>query len=133
LTLSQTFNSIGTFIGPLIGAALFLEGVEVDEGSAITPEVRDAALAGIDRAYFWICGLILLLLAFFWFSRRTIVAAAPPLPVSGKRIGALVAEAFASRWAVIGGAAIFLYVGAEVAIGTQMALLLNSDAVWGMS
>ena len=24
----------------------------------ITPEVRDAALAGIDRAYFWICGLI---------------------------------------------------------------------------
>ena len=133
LTLSQTFNSIGTFIGPLIGAALFLEGLEVDEGSAITPEVRDAALAGIDRAYFWICGLILLLLAFFWFSRRTIVAAVPPLPVSGKRIDALVGEAFASSWAVIGGAAIFLYVGAEVAIGTQMALLLNSDAVWGAS
>jgi FHS family L-fucose permease-like MFS transporter len=40
----------------------------------VTPEVRDAALAGIDRAYFWIAGLILLLLAFFWFSRRTVAA-----------------------------------------------------------
>ena len=133
LTLSQTFNSFGTFIGPLIGAALFLEGVEVKEGAAITPEVRDAALAGIDRAYFWICGLILLLLAFFWLSRRTIVAAAPPPRVLGKGMGALIGEALTSRWALIGGAAIFLYVGAEVAIGTQMALLLNSDAVWGGS
>ena len=133
LTLSQTFNSFGTFIGPLLGAALFLKGVEVKEGTAITPEVRDAALAGIDRAYFWICGLILLLLAFFWFSRRTVAAAAPPPAGARKGMGALIGEAVASRWALFGGAAIFLYVGAEVAIGSQMALFLNSDAVWGRS
>ena len=29
--------------------------------------------------------------------------------------------------------AIFLYVGAEVSIGTQMAFFLHSDSVWGMS
>jgi FHS family L-fucose permease-like MFS transporter len=133
LTLSQTFNSFGTFIGPLIGAALFLKGVEVKEGMAITPEVREAALAGIDRAYFWIAGLILLLLAFFWFSRRTVAAAAPPPAGSSKDIRALVGEAVSSRWALFGAAAIFLYVGAEVAIGSQMALFLNSDAVWGQS
>jgi len=132
LTLSQTFNSFGTFIGPLLGAALFLKGVEVKTGTAITPEVRDAALAGIDRAYFWICGLILLLLVFFWLSRRTVAAAAPAAP-AGKPIGALIGEAVSSRWALFGGAAIFLYVGAEVAIGSQMALFLNSDAVWGQS
>lgn len=132
LTLSQTFNSFGTFIGPLLGASLFLEGVEVKEGTAITPEVRDAALAGIDRAYFWIAGLILLLLAFFWFSRRTVAAAAPP-PAATGGLGTLMADAIASRWALFGGAAIFLYVGAEVAIGTQMALFLNADAVWGGS
>src|SRR5690606_10684864 len=131
--LSQTFNSFGTFIGPLLGAALFLEGVEVKEGAAITPEVRDAALAGIDRAYFWIAGLILLLLAFFWFSRRTVAAAAPPPAAGGKGMRALISEALSSRWALFGGAAIFLYVGAEVAIGTQMALFLNSDSVWGGS
>jgi len=132
LTLSQTFNSFGTFIGPLLGAALFLKGVEVKEGAAVTPEVREAALAGIDRAYFWICGLILVLLAFFWLSRRTVAAAAPAAP-AGKGMGALIGEAVSSRWALFGGAAIFLYVGAEVAIGTQMALFLNSDAVWGQS
>src|SRR5690606_35002621 len=132
LTLSQTFNSIGTFLGPLLGAALFLEGVEVKEGMAITPEVRDAALAGIDRAYFWICGLLLLLLAFFWLSRRTVNAAAPHT-ASGKGMGTLIGEAVSSRWALLGAAAIFLYVGAEVAIGSQMALFLNSDAVWGQS
>jgi FHS family L-fucose permease-like MFS transporter len=133
LTLSQTFNSLGTFIGPFLGAVLFLEGVEVSEGTAITPEVREAALAGIDRAYFWIAGLIVLLLAFFWFSRHTVAAAAPPPLAAGKGMGSLIAEAFSSRWAMLGGAAIFLYVGAEVAIGTQMALFLNSDAVWGGS
>ena len=132
LTLSQTFNSFGTFIGPLIGAALFLKGVEVKEGTVVTPEVREAALAGIDRAYFWICGLILLLLAFFWFSRRTVAAAAPP-PAPARGIWALLVESLSSRWALFGGAAIFLYVGAEVAIGSQMALFLNSDAVWGQS
>jgi len=131
LTLSQTFNSFGTFIGPLLGAALFLKGVEVNEG-ALTPEVREAALAGIDRAYFWIAGLIAVLIAFFWFSRRTVAAAAPP-PAPAKGMSALIADAVSSRWALLGGAAIFLYVGAEVAIGTQMALFLNSDAVWGQS
>src|SRR5688500_7072788 len=132
LTLSQTFNSFGTFIGPLLGAVLFLKGVEVREGTVITPEAREAALAGIDRAYFWICGLILLLLAFFWLSRRTVAAAAPP-PAPGKGIWPLLLEAVSSRWALLGGAAIFLYVGAEVAIGSQMALFLNSNAVWGQS
>lgn len=129
LTFSQTFNSFGTFIGPWLGASLFLAGVEVNEGAALHPEVRANALAGIDRAYFWICGLIVVLLAFFFFARKTVSAAAPPIG-SGKGMLALIADAFSSRWALLGGAAIFLYVGAEVAIGTQMALFLNSDAIW---
>ena len=31
LTLSQAFNSLGTFIGPYLGALLFLKGVEIEE------------------------------------------------------------------------------------------------------
>ena len=132
LTLSQTFNSFGTFIGPFLGSVLFLKGVEVKEGTVLTPEVRAAALGGIDRAYFWICGLLVLLLVFFWLSRKTVAEAAPhPAPRKGM-IG-LIAEAFSSKWALFGGLAIFLYVGAEVAIGTQMALFLNSDSIWGLS
>ncbi|MDZ3832794.1 MAG: MFS transporter [Sphingopyxis sp.] len=134
LTFSQTFNSFGTFLGPLVGAHLFLEGVEVKEGMEISESVRAQALAGIDVAYFWICGLIIALFLFFWVSRRIVGAAVPPAPIA-QRAGMreLIGEAFASKWAVLGALAIFLYVGAEVAIGTQMTLFLNSDTVWGQS
>ncbi|TIX50684.1 MFS transporter [Alteraurantiacibacter aquimixticola] len=131
LTLAQTFNSFGTFIGPYLGAVLFLGGLEVAEGTVVTEEVRQNALLGIDKAYFWICGLLLLLLAFFFLSRRTVAAAAPE-PAPAKGVGAMIADAFSSKWCLLGGAAIFLYVGAEVAIGTQMALFLNSDGIWGV-
>lgn len=134
LTFSQTFNSFGTFLGPLIGAHLFLEGVEVKPGTVVTDSVRAQALAGIDSAYFWICGLIVALLLFFWFSRRIVNEAVPPAPIGERAgMGELIREAFSSRWALLGGLAIFLYVGAEVAIGTQMTLFLNSDSIWGQS
>ncbi|MGN6819820.1 MAG: MFS transporter [Sphingomonas sp.] len=133
LTLSQTFNSFGTFIGPLIGAHLFLKGVEVKSGAVIDAATRAHALAGIDRAYFWICGLIGLLALFFFATRAMVERAAPHTADHGRSTIRLIGEAFASRWAVIGGIAIFLYVGAEVSIGTQMALFLNSDAIWGHS
>ena len=135
LTFSQAFNSFGTFIGPYLGAVLFLKGVEVKEGTAITEEVRASALAGIDSAFFWIAGLIVLLGIFIWLSRRLITAAAPPPPseTAQRGIVATFLDAVSSRWALLGGAAIFLYVGAEVAIGTQMALFLNSDNVLGTS
>ncbi|MHA6317705.1 MFS transporter [Altererythrobacter sp. CAU 1778] len=132
LTLAQTFNSFGTIIGPALGASLFLAGVEVTDGVALTEEVRNNALAGIDRAYFWICGLLILLLGFFFLARKTVAAAAPAIG-SGKNIGQLIGEALSSRWALIGAGAIFLYVGAEVAIGTQMALFLNSENTWGIN
>lgn len=132
LTFSQAFNSLGTFLGPWIGATLFLKGVEVKEGTVITEAVRQTALGGIDRAFFWIAGLLVLLLLFF-FAMRKLVAAAAPDSAAPRGFGAAISEALASRWAVLGGLGIFLYVGAEVAIGTQMALFLNSDAIWGRS
>lgn len=134
LVLSQTFNSVGTFLGPLLGAHLFLAGVEVKEGTVVTEAVREQALAGIDQAYFWICGLIAALALFFWFSRRVVNSAAPVAPEGSQQgFAGLVSSAFSSKWTMLGGLAIFLYVGAEVAIGTQMALFLNGDSVWGHS
>ncbi len=135
LTFSQSFNSLGTFIGPYLGSVLFLKGLEVKEGTALTEQVRDASLGGIDRAFFWIGGLILLIAVLIWAGRRVISAAAPPPPEETARrgIAATFRDAVSSRWALLGGAAIFLYVGAEVAIGTQMALFLNDDDVWGVA
>jgi FHS family L-fucose permease-like MFS transporter len=135
LTFSQAFNSLGTFIGPYLGAVLFLKGIEVKEGTSVSEAARAGSLAGIDRAFFWIAGLIILVALLIWAGRRLISAAAPPPPVETARRGmaATMRDAVSSPWALFGGAAIFLYVGAEVAIGTQMAFFLNSDRVWGVA
>ena len=132
LTFSQAFNSLGTFIGPYLGAALFLKGVEVKEGAVNSAAVRAGSLAGVDRAFFWIAGLIILIGILIYAGRKMIGAAAPPPPhdTADIGIGATIREAVSSRWALFGGLAIFLYVGAEVSIGTQMALFLNSTNVW---
>jgi len=134
LTFSQTFNSLGTFIGPYLGAVLFLKGVEVKEGTAITDAAREQSLLGIDRAFFWIAGLIILVGVVIWMGRRVIGASAPATSDQTARRGVLATlrDAASSRWALFGGLAIFLYVGAEVAIGTQMAFFLNSDRVWSV-
>jgi FHS family L-fucose permease-like MFS transporter len=136
LTFSQAFNSLGTFIGPYLGAVLFLEGLEVKEGTVVTEAARSASLAGIDRAFFWIAGLIILIAMVFWIGRKLINAAtAAPVASELARRGfaGTIRDAVSSPWALFGGLAIFLYVGAEVAIGTQMALFLNSDQVWDVS
>jgi FHS family L-fucose permease-like MFS transporter len=134
LTFSQTFNSLGTFIGPYLGAVLFLKGVEVKEGMVITDAVREQSLLGIDRAFFWIAGLIILIAVVIWMGRRVISQSAPAAPeeTAGNGVVAVFKEAISSPWALFGGLAIFLYVGAEVAIGTQMSFFLNSDRIWGV-
>jgi FHS family L-fucose permease-like MFS transporter len=61
-------------------------------------------------------------------------AAPPPSQeVAQRGIVAVVLDALSSKWAVLGGIAIFLYVGAEVSIGTNMAFFLHSESVWGRS
>jgi FHS family L-fucose permease-like MFS transporter len=135
LTFSQTFNSLGTFIGPYVGAVLFLKGIETKQCEATSHAARISSLAGIDRAYFWICGFIIALALLFIVFRRIVTDAAPTPSdeVARRGIIAVVLDALSSSWALFGGLAIFLYVGAEVSIGTQMAFFLHSDSVWGRS
>lgn len=129
LTFSQAFNSLGTVLGPLLGAHLMLEGVEVAQGETISAAARESALGAIDLSFLIIAGLLVLLALFIWSSRRRIESSSPPAEVAhGFR--QTLAEVGRSPWALIGGLAIFLYVGAEVAIGTQMALFLNSEEIW---
>src|SRR3954466_1660584 len=45
LTFSQAFNSLGTFIGPYLGARLFLKGIEVKEGTVVTASAKAGSLA----------------------------------------------------------------------------------------
>jgi len=132
LTLSQAFNSLGTVLGPLLGARLLLNGVEVKPGGTLDTAARTTALQAIDTSFFIVAVLIAVLAGFIWLQRRRIEAAAPPVTAHAESIRSTLVKALASRWALLGGLAIFLYVGAEVSIGTQMALFLNHGDIWNM-
>jgi MFS transporter, FHS family, L-fucose permease len=135
LTFSQAFNSFGTFLGPILGAHLFLRGIEIKKGTVVTAAAKAHALGGIDRAYFWLAAMIIVIGLMMFAARRLISASAPPPPHETADVGMIstIREAVVSPWALFGGLAIFLYVGAEVAIGTNMSFFLNSDLIWGRS
>ena len=131
LTFSQAFNSLGTVIGPYLGSWLMLRGgvFSGEAGSTHTAAMRETSLRGIDTSFLLIAGLMVLLVIFIWRSQRLIVSTAPP--PAAKQDSVL--TALASPWALLGAAAIFLYVGAEVSIGSNMTLLLNRSDMLGVS
>jgi FHS family L-fucose permease-like MFS transporter len=122
LTFSQAFNSLGTVIAPYLGSMLLLRGgVFATNGAAADAASRAASLHNIDTGFLAIAAMIALLAAFIWrFSGRLNRSAPPPAPAHDS-----VFHALQSRWALLGAAAIFLYVGAEVSIGSTLINFLH--------
>lgn len=126
LTFSQAFNSLGTVIAPYLGSILMLRGGVFDsKAAAVTEAAREASLRSIDTSFLWIAGMIVILAVFMWrFASRLNSSAPPPAPAHES-----VLHALRSRWALLGAAAIFLYVGAEVSIGSVMINFLHQPDV----
>jgi FHS family L-fucose permease-like MFS transporter len=131
LTFSQTFNSFGTWLGPLLVSGIILAGgiFAVTHGAEVTPELRAESFRRIDTVFLAIAGA-LVLLALFIFAFRRLLDVTKPVD-EGQRPS--VATAFKSRWAVFGGCAIFLYVGAEVSIGSAMTNFLHEPDMLNIS
>ena len=125
LTFAQAFNSLGVVLGVQIGSSLMLSGDVFESGAAITGvAARAEALGAVDRAFLVIAAFIVALAMLIWAQRRRIEAAVPPAGAAASPFAAL-----GSRWARLGAVAIFLYVGAEVAIGSLMINFLNQPDV----
>ncbi|MGB8888893.1 MAG: sugar MFS transporter [Candidatus Korobacteraceae bacterium] len=120
LNLTQAFNSLGTAVFPWVGAHLILNA----SGSAIARSASLEAEAVIKLyVYFFSFVLILLAIAIATFRFPKIEAAAHP-------IGEHVDD---SIWKhpnlIFGAVGIFVYVGAEVAIGSSISFYLALDNV----
>jgi FHS family L-fucose permease-like MFS transporter len=124
LTLAQSFNSLGVVFGVHVGSRVMLSG---DQSTITDPVARLAAHAAVDRAFLLIAIFLVGLMALIWFTRRRIDDAAPPGDPLASPLAAL-----KSRWAMFGALSIFLYVGAEVAIGSLMINFLNQPGVLGV-
>ena len=122
LNFAQAFNSLGVVIGVHFGSIVMLGGPVVEIGSG-------AFLGAVDRAFLIMSGMLAALLLAFALMRRFLILTVPDqLPVPSAMF-----EALRSRWAIFGAAAIGLYVGAEVSIGSIMINFLNQPDVLGLS
>jgi len=116
LILSQAFNSMGTTIAPIIGALYFLSESVKSESSiaALTEQARVdyylAEAATVHTPFIVLAVSLLILAAFIGISKL-------PKVISENSKGTY-AQAFGNRQLVLGALGIFVYVGAEVAIGS---------------
>ena len=129
LTLAQAFNSLGTTLGPLIGARLILS----DSFAVADPERLSAPALAAQRAaeanavalpFIGIAVVLALLMAVFWMRRDVLKAAAPD-----QSHGLLNATLLRRPQLVLGVLAIFAYVGAEVSIGSLLASYLMQPSL----
>ena len=126
LTLSQAFNSLGTVLAPILGSYVMLRGGVFAHGSGAA--ARTATLGNVSAQFLVIAVLIALLTLFIWGLRRLLSV---PHELDDAAMSPF--AAFASRWALFGALAIFLYVGAEVAISSIMINFLHQPRILGES
>ena len=132
LTLAQAFNSLGTTLFPYVGSILILGSLAtVDPATlddAALTAYRAAETQTVVAAYLGLA-LVLLIVAGVVWMRRKRLQEAPPEPTS-------IIKAFdlLRRWRFgIGALCIFLYVGAEVAIGSLIVNYLMQSDVFGIT
>lgn len=134
LTLAQTFNSLGTTVGPVIGAwAILSRGPEAPKDpGALSPEAmaaaRQAEAALLQTPFLVIAGGLVLLALLFWTLRRWL-----PEERDGEGAKGIGLDLLARPRLALGALTIFLYVGAEVAIGTLMVSYLEQKQVLAAS
>jgi MFS transporter, FHS family, L-fucose permease len=132
LTLAQAFNSIGTTIGPYIGAVLILStGVVIPAAAKFSPATlaayRQTEAYALQWPFLAFAVLLAALAVVFWFLRR----AQLPSTDAAATVGSTFALLKNPRLA-FGMLSIFIYVGAEVSIGSVMANYLMLPHTLGL-
>jgi FHS family L-fucose permease-like MFS transporter len=132
LTLAQAFNSLATAIGPTVGAILILKtgvGVGTSHVSTAALEVSRRGETHTIAVFYLAIALVLAVVGVvFWFLRNS---KAPPVPGQASFRGVL--RLLDRPRLMLGAACIFIYVGAEVSIGSIMTNYLMLPSVLGAS
>jgi FHS family L-fucose permease-like MFS transporter len=132
LTLAQAFNSLGTTIGPFVGAAFILTattppGDPASIAPALLEAYRHAEAQAVQTPFLGIACVLLVLALSFWFGRRQ----SADFPDRPEMPRATFAPLRKPRLA-LGALSIFLYVGAEVSIGSLLINYLMQSGMLGV-
>lgn len=118
LNLAQGFNSLGTTIAPILGAIFLLsDTIKTEEELALLSEADKTSYyiseaTAVQFPFLILVGLIILLALIFVFVKL------PNIIKSSSNSG--YGEALKNKMLVMGAIGIFVYVGAEVAIGSYL-------------
>jgi len=131
LTFAQAFNSLGTTIGPYIGATFILGGGPAPLPAGASPALLDAQRSAeahaIEGPFLAIAGGLVVLALIFFVARRQRIGAVTQA-VAGRKDLAL----FTRPRLFCGALSIFTYVGAEVSIGSLMINYLMQSRTLGL-
>ncbi|QYJ77435.1 sugar MFS transporter [Shewanella acanthi] len=121
LNLTQAFNSLGTTLAPIIGGGLILSAIS--SGTEMSPESQAQSL----QTPYLILSASLVLLAFIFSWLKL-----PKIQKSQSVESSHFFEALKVRNLKFGVLGIFLYVGAEVAIGSFLINFLGQEHIAGL-
>jgi FHS family L-fucose permease-like MFS transporter len=120
LNLTQAFNSLGTTVAPAFGGMLILG---VAEG--LTPQ-QEAEM--VQLPYVGLAVALALLAIVIWRSKLPVIASVEDHHAKAGKL----TDALKYRHLVLGAAAIFVYVGAEVSIGSFLVNFLGQPEIAGL-
>ena len=126
LNLTQAFNSLGTTIGPLLGS-MFILTVAVTAGSPVDTAREVETVQG---PYLILAGLLFVIaIAFSQFKLPVITGTDATTAAADDHN---VPSVWKHSHLVLGAVAIFMYVGAEVAIGSFLVNFMAQPEVGGL-
>lgn len=133
LNLTQAFNSLGTFLAPFFGSFLILSEVAKDIGEISTAD-KEAAAASVQMPYLLLT-VVLFIIAAIIFKTKLPVIKGEDLKTNG--VEGVSDAVHTSAWKyphlLLGAVAIFVYVGAEVSIGSFLVNFMCDDKIAGFS
>jgi FHS family L-fucose permease-like MFS transporter len=134
LNLTQAFNSLGTFLAPFFGGFLILTAAPktMEEIRALAPDALQAyrlhVAATVKTPYVGL-GIALVLLAIAIGSFKL-----PKIPHAQHQIGEKVDDSvWKHRNLILGAIGIFVYVGAEVSIGSFLVNYFSQPDIGGLT
>jgi FHS family L-fucose permease-like MFS transporter len=134
LNLTQAFNSLGTFLAPFFGGLLILTAAPktMEEIRALAPDAMRAyrlhEAATVKTPYVGL-GIALVLLAIAIGSFKL-----PKIPQAQRQIGEKVHDSiWRHRNLIFGAIGIFVYVGAEVSIGSFLVNYFSQPEIGGFT
>lgn len=122
LTMTQAFNALGTTVAPFFGALLILN----EAADALSPQ---ASAQAVQMPYVFLAAMLLGLAAIFaWLKLPNL----SPVEEEKKSQGEESGSAWQYRHLVLGAVGIFVYVGAEVSIGSFLVSFFADPNIAGL-